>query len=427
MTFLNIKQLPKDFLRLKLLLLVIALILEVYYKYLIVPEYEYYGFHWDFDVWKYSFSKLGLFLLFYLSFILFDKSKFLYVVYLLLIFFFYIPNSILFSMGNGTLSPFLSNLFFVAVFISSGFIHFKLPKYEISEKNRMYVLIVLSLLFLIPIVYTFRGDINLKTLLLKQIYLTRDEFSDKMTGVINYFYHLSVKTILPISLVFFMIRKKPAFIVIYILALLYLFVISGNKFVYFTAITLVCFYYVGKDYTSKIRYFFIVTILLFALFPIIDYAIIKSVKPIFSGTFVNRFLFIPSLLTQWYFDFFEGKPFYFAESHFFNHFVKSPYDMPVGFLISKTYLNTTDTYANNGIVSDGFMNLGYFGVLLFSFLFSLLFALFNSIKVNIGYFGMFFSYIYIILSAPFMSTFITGGILLFILLAIFILKKKETN
>lgn len=416
--------LSREFIRLKILIFVISILLEVYYKYLIVPEYNHLGFNIDFNIVKYIISKFGFIFLLYLSYIIYNKNKFLYSIYLLLVFFFYIPNAILFSYANGNFGPFLSNLFFVATFVLSAFVKIKLPSFVVPEKYLSIILLMASLFFIIPIVFTFKTDIYLKTLLLKNIYETRELFSLKSTGAVNYFYHSAVKTILPVGLIFFMIKKKPIFIILYFFILLYLFVISGNKFVYFTAIILIYFYYVGKDYLSKISYFFLITILLFLLFPVIDYGIIRSGKLVFSGTFVNRFLFIPALLTQWYFDFFEGKHFYFAESHFFNLFFHSPYDMPVGFLISKVYLNTTDAYANNGIVSDGFMNLGYFGVVLFSVLFALLFSLFNSMKLHVGYYGLFFSFIYMILSAPLLGCFITGGILIFIFLGTFVLREK---
>jgi uncharacterized integral membrane protein len=135
-------------------------------------------------------------------------------------------------------------------------------------------------------------------------------------------------------------------------------------------------------------------------------------------------IFIPALLNQWYFDFFNGRPFYFAESHVFNHFVKSPYEMPVGFLLTKIYWNQPTVYANNGIVSDGFMNLGYWGVIIFSIIFSLLFKVFSALNLHKAYFGLFVAYLFIFLSAPFLSCFITGGITLFIILAFFILQKQ---
>jgi hypothetical protein len=417
--------LSKEFIRLKVLIIIISVLLEIYYSYLIVPEYNHLGFNFDFNILKYIISKFGFVFLLYVSFIIYKKDKFLYSIYLLLVFFFYIPNAILFSYANGNFGPFLSNLFFVSAFVLSAIVNIKLPSFVVHVKYSSFIVLLTSLFFIIPIVLTFKTDIYLKTLLLKNIYETRELFSLKATGVVNYFYHFAVKTILPVGLIFFMIRNKPLFTLLYFIILIYLFVISGNKFVYFTSIILLYFYYVGKDYVSKISYFFLFTILLFLLFPLIDYGMIKATKPIFSGTFVNRFLFIPALLTQWYFDFFDGKPFFFAESHFFNRFFHSPYDMPVGFLISKVYLNTTDAYANNGIVSDGFMNLGYLGVGLFSIVFALLFSVFNSMKLHVGYYGLFFSYIYMILSAPLFGCFITGGILVFIFLGIFVLREKH--
>lgn len=418
-------SLTKEFIKLKIPIILIAFILEAYYKYLIVPEYPNYNYPLDFNLWKYIIAKLGFVFVLLLSYFIYNRSKFLYAIYLLLIFFFYIPNAIIFSYGNAAYGPFFANLFFVSSFVMSVFVKFNFPVIPVSNKHKEIILVAISIVFLIPIIYTFKSDVNFKTLILKNIYETRGLFSDKLIGILSYLYHLSVKTILPISLIFFMIRKKYVFVGLYFLILIYLFVISGNKFVYFTSVLLIYFYYFGKDYVSKINYFFLIALGLFLLFPILDYGVIQVEKPILSGTFVNRFLFIPALLTQWYFDFFEGKPFYFAESHLFNQVVNSPYDMPVGFLISKVYLHTTEAYANNGIVSDGFMNLGYIGVLLFSLIFSVVFGIFNSLNLNKGYFGLFFSIIYMILSVQFLSCFITGGILIFFILAVFLLRDNE--
>lgn len=415
----------KDFIRLKVLIMLIYIILELYYYNIVSLQWNHLGYNLNFDIIKYIITKIVFIGLLCISLLLFDRSKFLYSIYLLLIFFFYIPNAILFSFGDFSYAPFLCNVFFVSFFVTSFYFKFKIPSFSFSENTKIIGLIGLSILIVIPIVYRFKSDIHLNTLFLKDIYETRAIFSEKLTGIVSYLYHISVKTILPIGLVFFMIRKKPVFIVLYFLILIYLFVISGNKLVYFTSTILLSFYYLGKDYVSKINYFFIITIVLFISFPFIDAYVIKARNSILVGTFVNRFLFTPAILTQWYFEFFDGKPFYFAESHVFNMFIKSPYDMPVGFLISKVYLNEPTVYANNGVVSDGFMNLGYGGVVLFSVVFAALFGLFNSLKLHVGYFGLFFSYIYVFLSAPFLSCFITGGVFLFIILAIFILRDKQ--
>ena len=418
----------KEFLLLKLLLATIYAALEVYYIFFISAQYDYMGFVADFNLSKYLLTKVVFVFLLIMSLNIYKQSKFLYSIYLLLIFFFYIPNAILFSFSNFPVGPFVSNAFFVSFFLITPYIRFSVPNFSVPVKYKGLVLVSIALLLLIPIVLTFKLNINLKTLLLSEIYETREIFSEKLSVFLAYFYNIEAKTVIPVALVFFMIRKRYFFICFFVFILLYLYVISGNKFVYFSTMLVIFFYYVGKDYTSKVSNFFLLLIFCFAFFPIIDYNILET--PVLGAPIVNRFLFIPSLLTQFYFDFFDNNPFYFAESHFFNLFVKTPYDMPVGFLITKFYWNVTDAYANNGIVSDGFMNLGYLGVLIFSVIFTIVFSLFDSFKLHKGFYGIFFSYIFIFLSAPFFSCFITGGILLFILLSWMILspnKSKLTN
>jgi hypothetical protein len=410
------------FLNLSVMVSLIYIILEIYYYHFISDSFEYMGFIQDFNFFKFLTAKFIFILLLILSYSMFKRSKFLYSIFLVLLLFFYIPNAIFFSFSNGGIPPFISNTFFVSLFLITPFINFKLPVVSLSQNNKDVIMFVLPIVLIIPIVVTFKMNFNLNTLLLSDIYSTRDLFSEKMLGWLAYIYNFEVKTIIPIALIFFMIKKRYLLVGLMSLLLIYLFVISGNKIVYFTPFIIFFFYYLGNSYISKIRNFFIITFALLFITPFVDGLFFNS--PVLGGTFINRFFFIPALLTQWYFEFFDGNPFYFAESHFFNEFIESPYDMPVGFLLTKIYWGEPTVFANNGIVSDGFMNLGYLGVVLFSIIFTSLFALFNSFKMHKGYFGLFFCYIYIMLSAPLLTCFITGGIALFMFLWFFILNNK---
>ncbi len=408
-----------------MLITLIYIALELYYYNQISDAYEYMGFVEDLNLYKYLITKLTFGGLLFSSYEMFKRDKFLYTIFLFLLLFFFIPNAILFSFSNGALGPFISNLFFVTVFLLTPYLRFNLPSVKLPQKKKDILVFILPFLLLIPVVLTFKLEINLKTLILKEVYETRDLFSIKMGGMLSYFYHFLVKTIVPIALVYFMIKKKHVLVGVLALVLIYLYVISGNKIVYFTTFIIMFFYYLGSSYTSKASNFFILTLAFLAVTPFIDSFVFEA--PVLSGTFVNRFFFIPALLTQWYFEFFDGNPYYFAESSFFNLFVESPYDMPVGYLLTKVYWNEPTVYANNGIVSDGFMNLGYFGVFLFSIFFAFLFSLFSSFKMNKGYFGLFFCYIYIILSAPLLGCLITGGIVLFITLWFLVLNNKVST
>lgn len=413
-----------SFLRIKVLLLFIYLVLEVYYFKFITDYFNHLGFVLDFNTLKYFFTKIIFLGFVFLSYFFYSRSHFLYVVYLIIMLLFYIPNAIYFSFSNGNIAPFISNVLFVSIFAVSPYIKFNFPVLNLSNVNRKITLFILSIGLLIPLVLKFNNSLNLNTLFLKDIYSTRELFSEKLTGYLGYIYNFEVKTIIPIGIIYFLIKKNYKTVVLLIIVLLYLYVISGNKAVYFTTFIVLSFFFLGRDYITKIKFFFYILLALFLVSPILDFLFFE--EPIFKGTFVNRLFFIPSLLTQWYFEFFEGKPFYFAESHFFNIFSKSPYDMPVGYLLTKIHWNEPTVFANNGIVSDGFMNLGYFGVILFSFIFATLFGLFNCFKLGAEYLGLFFSYIFIILSAPLLTCFITGGIMLFIVLYYLVINESDS-
>lgn len=414
----------RDLLKLKLLITLIYLTLEVYYFSFITDYFKHLGFILEINVLKYIITKIIFLGFVFLSYFFYSRSKFLYIVYLIIILLFYIPNAIYFSLSNGHIAPFLSNALFITTFTIAPFVSFKIPSFNLSEKIKNITLFILAIGLLIPLAIKFNTSLNLNTLFLKDIYKTRDIFSEKLTGYLAYLYHFEVKTIIPIGIIYFLIKKNYKIVAFLILALLYLYVISGNKAVYFTTFIVLSFFFLGKDYLQKIKYFFYILLLIFLMSPVIDYLFFE--EPVFKGTFVNRLFYIPSLLTQWYFEFFEGKPFYFAESHFFNLFSKSPYDMPVGYLLTKIYWNEPTVFANNGIISDGYMNLGYIGVFLFSIIFAALFGIFNNFKLSPKYLGIFFSYIFIMLSAPLLTCFITGGIVLFIVLFLFILNDSNS-
>jgi hypothetical protein len=144
------------------------------------------------------------------------------------------------------------------------------------------------------------------------------------------------------------------------------------------------------------------------------------------GLFVMRMLFLPSYLNYFYFDFFEGKPLYFAESHFFNMWSTYPYDRPIGFIIGQNYINAAEMNANNGIIGDGYMNLGYLGVGLNIAIVTAIFLFFNSIKSDPRYLGIFCILIFLFLSAPMLSMFITGGLWFLFLMGITIMPEQKS-
>src|SRR5690606_10696418 len=125
-----------------------------------------------------------------------------------------------------------------------------------------------------------------------------------------------------------------------------------------------------------------------------------------------RTLFLPSQLNYYYFDFFQNEYLYYSESNFFKWFFDYPFDRPIGFVISETYFDAPNMNASNGIIGDGYMNLGYAGVAINIVLVGLIFGFFNSLRLDARYLGIFFVVVFLLLSAPMLSMFVTSGLLL---------------
>lgn len=398
-------------------------ILSLYYVLLIVPKYNYMGFAYMPSVSR-TILTWGLFsLLFGIAFKLLKNEGFLFSIFILLVFFFFIPNAILFSYGHAEFSPLIANTIFLIIFPLSGLIRFRIPEFKTFQKGNSAALILFALIPFAWILFKTGAAINFNTLLLKEIYETREEFSKHISGIANYSFHLLSKCILPVALVLSFTEKKYKLALIPVLMLLVLYLISGNKLVYFSTLIVLFFYFIGKSFTAKVNSFLFLIALLMMIFPFIDNLLLD--QPVFSGTFINRMLFIPALLNRFYFDFFMDHHLWFAESNLFSWFIHSPFDKPAGFVIIEHFWNEEGVYGNNGIVSDGFMNAGWPGVFLFAAGFTVLFSFLKSLRLSQSYFGVYFSYVFVFLSAPFFSVFITGGLLVFILFGMFFLRSDE--
>ena len=412
----------RNFLKIQLLLLFVFIVLEFYYKFFISVQFDYLGFNYDFSIVKFFEAKVLYFILIFGSYFMYTRSMFIFSIFILLALFFFIPNAVMFLFGNGFRGPIYSNFLFILIFILISSYKIKLTVFNIPNKYILISFIGLALVVFTPIFLVYGFNIHVNTLLLKDIYLTRDAFSAKETSMIKYFYNWEVKTIIPLLLVYLLINKRQIQAFFVFAMLIYLFLISGNKIVYMTSIITLFFYFIGKDYSSKILFFLYGLLLLLFILPIVDFFILNNY--LLRGTIVMRTFFFPALLNHCYFDYFQNFSMYFSENSPFNLFLSSPLDMKSARIISSVYFQNSDMYANNGIVSDGFMNLGYLGVLLLSILFGVIFLFFNSLNLSSKYFGVFLAFVFLFLSLPTFTVIMTGGLWIFALIAFFGLRNN---
>jgi len=136
---------------------------------------------------------------------------------------------------------------------------------------------------------------------------------------------------------------------------------------------------------------------------------------------VRRTFFLPAIIINDYFDFFKDNHIYLSHS-ILKSFIEYPYELQPEQIISVEYFNSTTGHCNSGFISDGFMNFGYTGVILNIIGLLAVFKIMEVIKISHLYAGIIFIIIYTFISSYFLTSLLTHGVILFIILAFFILR-----
>src|SRR5690606_25476842 len=139
---------------------------------------------------------------------------------------------------------------------------------------------------------------------------------------------------------------------------------------------------------------------------------------------IRRIQFIPALLDICYLDFFNGKPLIWSES-VLSAVVDYPYEFKHTHLIGENYFLRAEMNANNGLISDGFMNLGSVGVFINISIISIYFMFLNSLKISSKYTGLFFLTTLSFVSSSTSTVFLTHGGIFLLIISIFILRRTS--
>jgi hypothetical protein len=299
----------------------------------------------------------------------------------------------------------------------------KISLLNIKQNNLDLIVILVALLCIIPIFIMGSSHVNLNTLIFKDIYETRAVHKKNTAPLYNYMFMWEIKILLPMVLVYGIFRKKIFFILTGFFLLLFLYTISAHKSVYVAMFALIMFYFLGKNYISKLmRFLFYLVLLMIVVYPLLGMLFNMT---LFKAMLYERVFFDQSLLTYYYFDFFQGKPIYFSESLFFNLFFTYPYHISSAYLIGTVYFHSAIAHENTGIIGDAFMSLGYTGVLIISTIFSICFSFLNSLDIDSRFFGLFFIFLFDFANSSLLSIFLSGGFIILLLYSYLIMSKKR--
>ncbi len=403
---------------------ILFFVMHYLYVNFVFNYFEYTNFKKEFNLYRLIFIYLAFIIIIF--FLLFSKSSsFLFFINSIFTLILVIPNFIMFIYTDDFDFTIIAGIIFF-IFIMILFAQIKIKQIikinHLSDKQNLFLIIILIFLMLIPFILTFKFNITLKAFNIENTYEIRENTGSQMSSLMSYLNSWLSKILLPIAIILGIKSKNWFIVTITSLTLLYIFLILAHKTVLFSIIV-VLFFSIFKNGYKQIFVFLSVFLIIVLISDVLT-AISGNI--LLESLIVRRVLFVPALLNNLYFDFFAGRPVYLSYS-FLSFFSNYPYDVDPSHLIGISYFNSEALSANNGFISDGFMNFGKIGVFVFAFFVAMVFKFFDTLKISRRFSGLFFIIIFTLISSSFFTSLISHGILLLMLVSMFILRNSENE
>ncbi len=291
----------------------------------------------------------------------------------------------------------------------------KVPR--LNKKQTLFFFFFLVTIGIIPYLYVYGPDINLKNLFLIDVYKTRTNMAKLSNPYFGYTYSLFTRIVIPLLIVYAVELKNKLLVLLGIIYLLLFYLFGAHKTVYLGLIVVLIFYKWSYLQTiNRVLKYSILFILLCVFLALLsfDYPWILTFR---------RIHFLPALLDICYLDFFDENYLYWSES-VLKRFIEYPYEISHTKVIGREYFGNANVGANNGLISDGYMNYGTIGVVLNILLVSFYFMVLNNLKIPSKYFGVYLLVVFSFLSSSTLTVFLTHGAIALLLISIFLLSEK---
>ena len=418
------------FFLLSVLLYIFAL--EFLYKYYLYPKYEYFG---------YKFVSSTLFDIILSYFLILIPSKYLYrsrnlvskyyIIYIYLII--YVPT-LIFINHIKNIPDYLifiyKIIFFIGIMILIEIVNIKyyyilnISKIKI---NKIYkALLIISIIYAIYILFKYRRYFS---------FLSFDEIYDKrntmgISKIDNYFYMWISNLVLPIILVYGIIKKKTIYTYIAIICYIIIYAIFSSKISIFSFLTIILFSSLNfnkNNYITKISFLLSLSIILLTIISIVANSYILS---LILSILLMRTIGLPGLLTVQYMIFFYNNSYtYYSHINIINALIyRYPYDRPLGFVIGRYFTASDYNNANaNFLATDGIAALGPLGIVIISFIFGILLKILDSITRDMKKRFIYLSstyFIFTILNGSMFTTLLSGGLLFYMIFFILFSTKR---
>ena len=189
-----------------------------------------------------------------------------------------------------------------------------------------------------------------------------------------------------------------------IASMLFLFLLNPQKSIFF-GLFVVLAMYAFKNYYAKAG------IILYGLAAACLVSVLLNIATghlMAESIVLRRLFFIPVIVGDNYFTFFDGHPMLLSHS-VLGRWVDYPYQLEPSRVIGEMMYNRATTNCNTGIVGDGFMNFGHVGAVLFVAIGALFVRCIEGQMQNARFFGLVALLVFTFLNSALFTTMLTHG------------------
>ncbi|WP_188454969.1 O-antigen polymerase [Virgibacillus oceani] len=409
-----------------LLLFIIYIISTVVYRYIIAIKFDYLGFQFQY----YSLSKLIIatfIVILLIVFGIFIRSNFYSLIYnisLVLLLFgqtiFYIFNDSNFILIVYIAIPIVF-IFIIDIFSKNKVRKFKRIKINLQDPYTYLFLLFITVLLILPYFQNI-NTINWKNLFFVDIYDTRQSGNDSSNFLIGYLFSPLSRVLLPFLFIYSINNKKKLLTLFSALSIVMIFLLNGavkSILIGFAA----SIFFIKGNYFKKNTFFLCALLITFSL-SLFQYLTIGSYL---IADYLRRVFFTPARLFQVYYDYFDDNFTFFKHSRVSKILGINDYEVFIPQFIGENVIGTEGLSANVGIFTEGFLSFGTLGVVLSSVIFAFIIFVIKQLNFKPSYFGIVFSFIYVINTSFIETLFVTHGLLFLLIFGYFFIPSDKEN
>ncbi len=315
------------------------------------------------------------------------------------------------------------NLLFAALMLFIADKKIKLPQITVNSKTVYYLLLALAVISSLYFIFRLGQviiDLNPANFLKEKAHVRHSLFSD-FSKLSMYIFSWTIKVFIPLSIIK-SVRYKQWYVTFGLIALtVVLYAVTNVRFIFFSGITVLFFALLKNFRISALS-----LALIFAFSGIAGIFLRYTInQPVLESLILRRYIMVPQLHNIAYFELFRDFHLHLSYS-ILSFLEKYPLNMRPAHWVGEVFYHRHGLSANNGFISQGFMDFGYAGIIIYSLTVVAIFVFLNSMDFSAEYAGLIFLFMSSIVSSSITTVMVTHGgfILLFFL---YFFAEKQNN